>query len=1064
MLRVRRGVGAPVNFAHLCRPYIRCPRQCTISRSFATETNPDEASKTSAESQHNAENPWRRLEATSAKLQSSIKKIENQAKEAQSPGEVKDQKDAKDKPNSNDPNFNETLDVVRRVLGVEDAKSKKKKKGSKANSKAKDSKAQNPDESKAGETSQAVDQQASIWTSLREKLQQGVAAEPSSTLGTSQEDPTTSYLQEGQHFPATGEQTGPSYVPEPSSEEVDLEAKSPPQVHTITPRDLEMKAVEKLAKPVPTLAYNLDKVLFNNGPYQLQDKRSRTYNFDPYLGSIMPVKEFDFDALKEYVTSSKDTRLTDLAAKYNMKYCGSTSSMTSMLAHFHFLLSNWRRPNFEHLSRSFNVEWESFTMLTRGPAAAFARYKDGVYAIDADKEFDTASVLSMLGKSMEKLLTLPKSHFEKYRKTRSHELSDEEKNADEAFHYSTLGDFMMRSQLDAYDPRLPGTGMFDLKTRAVVSIRMDVGDYEKGVGYEIRNRYGTWESFEREYHDMIRAAFLKYSLQVRMGRMDGIFVAYHNTERIFGFQYVSLEEMDMALHGTMNLKLGDQEFKASIKLLNELLNKAAERFPKQSLRIHLETRPTDPPLTYFFAEPVTDQEMQETQEKGRATVEKLEREVLGMTRDENKTKDTDLADDIALQSEHEEVDAEGYSEEESINDTQRQKSWDEMMAKVDQTVENDAAGLESVRDAIEQALEQSGLLAGKSKQERNTYLNELVEALSMELKDDKVIDEIDDAQQTNPAVEESESAAQTFVDASEPSMEAKTEPEAEATESDKATPVTSTEANETTTESGAMESAPADDGVDGNAASSTADSYADASLKDLILKVAQGVDNRMKNLGTFERVLSGLVQDQKQPSSEVDEVETIESETDEPWLTEGAKPAKEDFPEPEREMFAVYVTVLNKIDGQVVERVESSRLGEEPMWDIEYTITELPNDRALRILKQLKVRRMKTLAVNPRVRDKNWHTMWGGSLARHTAAGRRFRQKMAMKEEKHGFSTAWEPYGARRRQRKLKAARNDQPKKKHLEKRLSSKKGSSEGEDSPKEDSSEQKDSSKKKE
>jgi hypothetical protein len=31
----------------------------------------------------------------------------------------------------------------------------------------------------------------------------------------------------------------------------------------------------------------------------------------------------------------------------------------------------------------------------------------------------------------------------------------------------------MRSQLDAYDPRLPGTGMFDLKTRAAVSIRME---------------------------------------------------------------------------------------------------------------------------------------------------------------------------------------------------------------------------------------------------------------------------------------------------------------------------------------------------------------------------------------------------------------------------------------------------------------------------------------------------------------------------------------------------------------------------------------------------------------
>jgi hypothetical protein len=31
--------------------------------------------------------------------------------------------------------------------------------------------------------------------------------------------------------------------------------------------------------------------------------------------------------------------------------------------------------------------------------------------------------------------------------------------------------------------------------------------------------------------------------------MDGVFVAYHNTARVFGFQYVSLEEMDERLFG-----------------------------------------------------------------------------------------------------------------------------------------------------------------------------------------------------------------------------------------------------------------------------------------------------------------------------------------------------------------------------------------------------------------------------------------------------------------------------------------------------------------------------------
>ena len=312
----------------------------------------------------------------------------------------------------------------------------------------------------------------------------------------------------------------------------------------------------------------------------MQDPRSRVYNFDPYLQKIMPVSEFDFNALKEYITSSKDQFLTKLAETHGKRYVGSSSSMTGALAHFHFLLSQWREINTSSLSKGFPDTLRSFTNLQRCPSAIFLNWKGGTYAIDADKEFDSANVLSMLGKSMEKLLTLDTDEYEKYRKTNPGQISDEERNTPEAYHYSTMGDFLMRSQLDAFDARLPGTGMFDLKTRAVVTIRMDAKNYEQGSGYEITSRYGEWESFEREYFDMIRAAFLKYSLQVRMGRMDGIFVAFHNTERIFGFQYVSLLEMDTTLHGQPDV-VGDQEFKLSLELLNKILDKATEKFPQK---------------------------------------------------------------------------------------------------------------------------------------------------------------------------------------------------------------------------------------------------------------------------------------------------------------------------------------------------------------------------------------------------------------------------------------------------------------------------------------------------
>ena len=314
--------------------------------------------------------------------------------------------------------------------------------------------------------------------------------------------------------------------------------------------------------------------------YQLQDPRSRVYNFDPYLQNIMPVAEFDFNALKEYITSSKDESLKAIAQQNGKRYVGSTSSMTSILSHFHFLLSQWRPINTSMLSKSFPVEHSNFTELQRCPSAIFLRWRDGTYAIDADKQFASANILSMLGKSMEKLLTLKTEEYEKYRKSNPTQVSKEEQVGPESYHYSTMGDFLMRSQLDAHDPRLPGTGMFDLKTRAVVSVRMDVQNFEQGVGYQIKGQHGAYESYEREYYDMIRAAFLKYSMQVRMGRMDGIFVAYHNVERIFGFQYVSLNEMDSTIHGQWDTTIGDQEFTLSLDLLNKMLDKATKRFPE----------------------------------------------------------------------------------------------------------------------------------------------------------------------------------------------------------------------------------------------------------------------------------------------------------------------------------------------------------------------------------------------------------------------------------------------------------------------------------------------------
>ncbi|ORY16181.1 mitochondrial protein Pet127-domain-containing protein [Clohesyomyces aquaticus] len=426
------------------------------------------------------------------------------------------------------------------------------------------------------------------------------------------------------------------------------------EIEILSPQDLLFEPIDIRIPPVPMLAHGLDRVLFNPGVYRLQDPRSRIYNFDPYLEKIMPASEFNFDALSEYKTSSKDEDLLAITRNLGTKFTGSTSSMSGILTHFHYLLSQWRPLRIDALSRAFPRPTDSFSKIQRAPNAIFLRYKNGVYAVDADKLYDKPNIMSWLGNSLEKLLTNPAEEFELYRRS-SPEKPPNEAEEGKSFHYSRLGNFLMRSQLDAYDPRLPGTGVFDLKTRAVVTIRMNHREYESGTGYQLQYGQGEWESYEREFYDMCRATILKYSLQVRMGRMDGIFVAYHNIERIFGFQYLGLPDLDYVLHGQSDTTLGDQEFKLSIRLLDELLSRATQKFPETSLRLHFETREAQVPYMYVFAEPVTDEEADKIQNTGRDAAKEFERNVIGVRRD----------------------------------DPEVQKEWQEIQGRVDEEVDED---------------------------------------------------------------------------------------------------------------------------------------------------------------------------------------------------------------------------------------------------------------------------------------------------------------------------------------------------------------------------------------
>ncbi|ORY99041.1 mitochondrial protein Pet127-domain-containing protein [Syncephalastrum racemosum] len=333
---------------------------------------------------------------------------------------------------------------------------------------------------------------------------------------------------------------------------------------------------------VPRLTEGLDNILFRPGVHYMKDPRTKLYSLPRRLESITQPHEFDLDALRPFITSSKDESLVEMARSRGKFIVASTSSLSGALSQLYFHLSNYKETDISVLSTVFKDEPAKFTRSTMAPKTIYLRWKKGLYAVDSDKTFDSESILSTLGNTMEKALTLSPKEYKRYLKTSKNKITEKEKNKPEAYAYGEAGDILLRSQLDCQDLRLPRK-TFDLKTRAVFPVRLDKDNYEDYFGYTLKREKGLYESYEREYYDMIRSAFLKYQFQVRIGHMDGILVAYHNTQTVFGFQYISREEMDARLFGSS--KMGDHVLRYTLALFDNIVKEVTSVYPEQTLRI-----------------------------------------------------------------------------------------------------------------------------------------------------------------------------------------------------------------------------------------------------------------------------------------------------------------------------------------------------------------------------------------------------------------------------------------------------------------------------------------------
>jgi hypothetical protein len=102
------------------------------------------------------------------------------------------------------------------------------------------------------------------------------------------------------------------------------------------------------------------------------------------------------------------------------------------------------------------------------------------------------------------------------------------------------------------------------------------------------NITGGGHSFEREYYDLARSSFLKYYFQARIGSMDGVFVAYHNTRNFLGFEYIKRTEMETCLYGSSIV--AEIFWNSTVKVANYILQYIYKKFGDKPTRLLYATR------------------------------------------------------------------------------------------------------------------------------------------------------------------------------------------------------------------------------------------------------------------------------------------------------------------------------------------------------------------------------------------------------------------------------------------------------------------------------------------
>jgi hypothetical protein len=332
----------------------------------------------------------------------------------------------------------------------------------------------------------------------------------------------------------------------------------------------------------PTLKHKLDSIIRTEGIYM-------SSQFPKVVQEVPPINSEISKRLNTYIEASKDQTLIKRSKEVSAKYFSGSSSLTDAFQKIFYSITNFKSPDVTGFSKSFNNTQEGYMSAYRKPSIFFLKkHEKNLYSIDSDKgPVNTKNIDILLkgGIIMEGLFTTEAEDFARIIDLNI-PLSEEDQKAiflgSKTYRYRKIGKLVIRSQIDCQaKDELGNPFVYEIKTRACYPIRYDIENYEKYLDYKIVKRNGLADSYEIEYYDLIRSILLKYFFQIKLGRMDGAFLAYHNTAKFFGFEYIRIGEIEKRLFGCP--EISNQVLKICAIIFQDILDDVVNDFPDHEL-------------------------------------------------------------------------------------------------------------------------------------------------------------------------------------------------------------------------------------------------------------------------------------------------------------------------------------------------------------------------------------------------------------------------------------------------------------------------------------------------